>query len=122
MGILAYADDVVILAEHENELQQLMNDLNVWCEHNKLEVNVGKSIHFRTQSKPTTVVEFRCGPNMLETVNQYVYLGQLLTEHLDYLKMAKHVTNSASRALGLFITKFKTGGGGGGGGSIFNVH
>ena len=40
-----------------------------------------------------------------------MYLGLLLTEHLDYSKMAKHVTNSASRALGLLMTKFKTAGG-----------
>ena len=41
--ILAYADDVVLLAENENELQVLMNELNIWCEQNKLEVNVSKS-------------------------------------------------------------------------------
>ena len=121
VGILAYAEDVVLLAENENELQVLMNELNIWCEHNKLEVNVSKSkvIHFRTQSKPRTIVEFRCGQKMIETVNQYVYLGLLLTEHLDYTKMAKQVANSASRALGLLITKFKCAGGGGGGGYPF---
>ena len=115
IGILAYADDVVLLSENDNELQQLMNELNVWCEHNKLEVNVGKSkvIHFRTQSKPRTIEEFRCAQNTLEIVNQYVYLGLLLMEHLDYLKMSKHITNSASRALDLLIqvTKFNVQGG-----------
>ena len=90
-----------------------MNELNIWCEHNKLEVNVSKSkvIHFRTHSKPRTIVEFRCEQKLLETVNQYVYLGFLLTEHLDYTKMAKQVANSAGRALGLLITKFKCAGG-----------
>ena len=115
IGILAYADDVVLLSENDNELQQLMNELNFWCEHNKLEVNVGKSkvIHFRTQSKPRIIEEFRCAQNTLETVNQYVYLGLLLTEHLDYLKMSKHITNSASRTLGLLIqvTRFNVQGG-----------
>ena len=48
---------------------------------------------------------------MIETVNQYVYIGLLLTEHLDYMKMAKQVANSASRALGHLIIKVKTGGG-----------
>ena len=43
VGILAYADDVVLLAESENDLQILMDELNIWCEHNKLEVNVSKS-------------------------------------------------------------------------------
>ena len=64
VGILAYADDVVLLAESENDLQIFMNELNIWCGHNKLEVNVGKFIlviHFRTQSNPRTIVEFRCG-------------------------------------------------------------
>ena len=113
VGIHAYADDVVLLVENENELQVLMNELNIWCEHYKLEVNVSKSkvIHFRTQSKSLTIVEIRCGQKMLETVNQYVFLGLLLTEHLDYMKMANQVANSASRALGLLITIFKCAGG-----------
>ena len=113
VGILAYADDVVFLAENEHELQLLMNELNIWCDNNKLEVNVSKSkiIHFRNQSKPVSTVEFRCGRKTLETVSQYVYLGLPLTEHLDYEKMAKQVANSASRALGLLITKFKMAGG-----------
>ena len=34
VGILAYADDVVLIAESENELQILMNELNIWSEHN----------------------------------------------------------------------------------------
>ena len=36
-----------------------------------------------------------------------MYLGLVLTEHLDYSVMAKYVANSASKALGLVISKFK---------------
>ena len=113
VGILAYADDVVLLAENERELQLLMDELNIWCDNNRLEVNISKSkiIHFRNQSKPISTVEFRCGHKTIETVSQYIYLGLLLTEQLDYAKMAKQVANSASRALGILITKFKTAGG-----------
>ena len=39
--------------------------------------------------------------------SQYVYLGQLLTEHLEYTMIAKHVSKSPNRALGLVISKFK---------------
>ena len=101
VGMLVYADDIVLLAENEEELQQLLHELNLWCENNKLEVNASKSkvIHFRIPSKPRTNVVFRC--------RQYLYLGLLLTENLDYGIMAKHVANSASRALGLLITKFE---------------
>ena len=44
-------------------------------------------------------------------MKQYVYLGLVLTEILDYSVMAKHVANSAGRALGLVISKFKSAGG-----------
>ena len=85
-----------------------MDELNIWCDNNRLEVNISKSkiIHFRNQSKPISTAEFRCGHKTIETVSQYIYLGLL-----GYAKMAKQVANSASRALGLLITKFKTAGG-----------
>ena len=40
-----------------------------------------------------------------------MYLGLLLTQHLDYSLMAKQVSSSASRALGLLISKCKSAGG-----------
>ena len=61
---------------------------------------------------------WQCGQKPIETISQYLSLGLLLTEHLEYDKMAKQVANSASRALGLLITKFKAAGGGGGGGGV----
>lgn len=76
-------------------------------------VNAMKSkiMHFRTQSKQCTDVRFVCGNNELEIVKQYVYLGLVITEFIDYAAMAKHVANSAGRALGLVIAKFKSAGG-----------
>ena len=56
-------------------------------------------------------MNFTCDNVNLQTVKQYVYLGLVLTEHLDYSVMAKHFANSASRALGLVISKFKSAGG-----------
>ncbi len=47
----------------------------------------------------------------LEVVEGYTYLGLLLTEHLDYQRMGKVVASSASRALGLLISKAKVLGG-----------
>ena len=40
-------------------------------------------------------------------VSQYKYLGLILTEHLDFLEMAKSVAKSASRALEFIICKDK---------------
>ena len=96
----------------------MLNELNVWCENNKLVVNINKSkvIHFRNPSKQRTKTVFQYGQKPIETISQYLYLGLLLTEHLDYDIMAKQVANSASRALGLLITKFK-----GAGVTLFDV-
>ena len=47
----------------------------------------------------------------LEIVNQYIYLGILLTDHLGYTKMANHVSKAASRALEFVIAKNKSFGG-----------
>ena len=113
MSILVYADDVVLLAENEADLQQLLQELHNWCETNRLTINANKSkvMHFRNETKLRSSTRFLCGPKILETVNQYMYLGLLLKEHLDYCIMAKQVAKSASRALGLLITKFKVAGG-----------
>ena len=90
-----------------------MNELNVWCKDYEITVNASKSkiIHFRTQTTPYTEVTFVCENYELEKVKQYVYVGLVLTDFLDYSVMAKHVSNSAGRALGLVISNFKSAGG-----------
>ena len=52
--ILLYADDVVILANNENEMQIMLNALSMWCTENCMSINTSKSklVHFRPQSMP----------------------------------------------------------------------
>ena len=111
--ILMYADDVVLLSENEQDLQCLLDALKKWCQDNQMYVNEDKSkvVHFRAKSNAVTDTCFNIGHKNIQVTNQYVYLGLLLTEHLDYNMMAKHVSKSASRALELVISKFKAFGG-----------
>ena len=78
-------------------------------------INDSKSniIHFRSPSLEKSCFSFTCGDvNLnLKTVDRYVYLGLLLTEYLDFDLTAKYVAQSASRALGLLISKCKLAGG-----------
>ena len=78
-----------------------------------MEINQGKSkiMHFRNPSTPRTERIYACGESILEIVDSYMYLGLLLTQHLGYSLMAKQVSSSASRALGLLISKCKSAGG-----------
>ena len=99
VSILLYADDVVILAENEQNLQALLDILKNWCDQNKMTVNLEKSkaVQFRNQSTVRPDFQLKLGNENFQFVNQYTYLGILLTEHLDY------TANSASRAFGLLV-------------------
>ena len=112
-GILLYADDLVLMAETEPELQLMLDTLSIWCRNNKIRVNQEKSkiIHFRTPSIPKSSFDFKCGDTSLDIASQYNYLGLTLTEFLNYDIMAANVAKSASRALGLVIHKSKLNGG-----------
>ena len=111
--LLLYADDIVLLAESSSELQILLNALNDWCGRNHMSVNTAKSnvVHFRPKSISRTNTVFTFGNGNIETIDQYTYLGVVLSEHLDYDIMTKAVAQSASSALGLLIAKCKTMGG-----------
>ena len=110
--ILMYADDVVLLAETERDLQILMNALNDWCQTNDMIVNCIKSnIHFRNPSVSKTNFVFKCGDSTLHVADRYTYLGLLLSEHLDFEMTAKFVAQSASRAVGRLVSKCKLAGG-----------
>ena len=53
IGILLYADGIVLLAENELNLQRQLDILNTWCNKWRLNVNLTKSeiIHFRKTRK-----------------------------------------------------------------------
>ena len=109
-----YADHVVLLSEHAQDLQSLPDALSKWCETNQLYANENKSniVHVRCRSNQVTVRSFNIGTKVAKVASgEYVYLGLPLTEHLDHTMMAKHVSKSAIRALCLVISKFKALGG-----------
>ena len=52
VSCLLYADDIVLLAESEVDLQALLNIVNVWCSKWRLEVNLLKTnvMHVRKKT------------------------------------------------------------------------
>ena len=50
--VLAYADDIVLLAESENELERLINITDEWCLKWRVSINQNKTkiIHFRRKT------------------------------------------------------------------------
>ena len=111
--ILLYADDIVLLAEKEKDLQSLLHVLNDWCSVNGLLVNSDKSnvIHFRPPSVARSSFKFTCGQSVINTVSSYKHLGLTLIEYVDYSESITLVVQSASRAFGSIISKFRSKGG-----------
>ncbi len=60
MNILLYADDMVAVAENENNLQLLMDEIYKWCKMWRLKVNIEKTkvVHFRTTCQHVTNTKF----------------------------------------------------------------
>lgn len=77
VSILGYADDIVLMAESEEDLQDMLNRLDQWCDTWAMKVNTSKTkvIHFRPRSVVRTGFNFKCGSESLEKVSQYKYLG-----------------------------------------------
>ena len=110
VAALLYADDLVLLAIAEQDLQILLNVLGDWCDTNRMTINEDTSnvVHFRTPSMERTNHSFTCGKRKLIITGRYKYLGLILTEYLSYEEMAKNVAKSAGRALGIVIAKYKS--------------
>ena len=63
INILLYADDMVLIAENEEDLQVLLDIMCQWCSKWRLNVNKGKTeiVHFRSARKKQTIFNFKYG-------------------------------------------------------------
>ena len=109
VGILLYADDMVLLGNNEADLQCMLDAMYEWCYKWRLKVNIEKSniVHFRPKNAIKTDYVFKYGATALEMISEYKYLGIILDEHLTFVSCSKTLADSGGRALGAVISKFK---------------
>ena len=109
VSFLFYADDIILLAESEAELQSLLDALNHWCKCWHLKVNSSKTkvMHIRNKRRKLTSFKYIMSNTELEIVTEYKYLGFYLHENLNFDNCANHFVSAGSRALGSVINKFK---------------
>ena len=107
---LAYADDLAILAENEDDLEYLLDFLCTWCIKWRVRINSDKTkiIQFRKRGQSQTHHEFRICGNVIGFVNTYKYLGVMLDAHLSFTTHAHMLSQSAERALGSIIASYKS--------------
>ena len=109
LNILLYADDMVLVADNENDLQILLDILHEWCAKWRLSLNKDKTevVHFRPSRSQKSNTTFRYGQCELKTVSKYKYLGVILDEFLNFELCTKALATAGGRALGGIISKFK---------------
>ena len=107
INILLYADDIVLFAETEADLQFLLNIVETWCEQWRLEVNLTKTniLHVRGLRKLQSKFMFLFNKRTVPYCTFYKYLGCNINEHLDYSFTSEIQADSAGNALSSIITK-----------------
>ena len=107
ISILLYADDIVLLAETELDLQKMLTCANNWCKKWRLSINEKKTeiMHFKNPAMRTS--DFQFGESKLNYTKYYKCLGFYLDEHMNFIKGTSILTESANRALGGVIAKTK---------------
>ena len=109
INVLAYADDIVLLAETESDLQKLIDIVHEWGLKWRISVNHAKTkiIHFRKKNVVQTQKCFYIGDKMLEIVDSYKYLGIWIQCNLDASLTMNNLVQAGSRALSQIIGKTK---------------
>ena len=113
IGVLLYADDIVLIAPSEDKLQRMLDRVHEWCYKWRISVNQKKTkvMHFRPKTVNCTQTIFTIGDINISCAENYRYLGIWLNEHLDFSVAINELAKSASRALGALCTKYFDAGG-----------
>ncbi len=76
VSIVAFADDIVIIANSEKELQNILKCVETLCKNWRLKVNTEKTniVHFRRKGKQQTTFKVKFENNSLNIVDRYKYL------------------------------------------------
>lgn len=110
IAVLAYADDLVLIASTKEKLQMELDVLRKYCQKWRLSVNVSKTksmVFKRNAQCRHTDISVKFGDMLVEQVKSYKYLGVYVDEILSYSRHHAEINASASRALGAIIQKTK---------------
>ncbi len=107
--ILAFVNDIVTIANSEEELQKMLKCTDNWCTKWRFKVNTCKAnvVHFRNKRKEKA--NFQFDGFSLDIVEKYKYLSNIFNEHLNFKVISTVLVSAAGRAMGGGgdISKFK---------------
>ena len=110
LSMLLYADDIVLVAHNEQDMQTLLDKLHDWCKRWRGLIYTDKSkvMHFRIGRRKRSEFQFKIGNNILELTEKYKYLGTIFTEKNDFTLNSENLARGGGRALGYIISKLQS--------------
>ena len=98
---MLFADDTVVVADSERKLCRLVTEFGRVCERRKLLVNVSKSKVMRcTRNEDGAKLNAMLNGDVLEEVDQFKYLGSVITANGGVEADVCHRVNEGCKVLG----------------------
>ena len=99
IGCLVWADDLIALSESENGLQNMLQNLSIYAQENRMKINSTKTkcIIFNKTGKFLRR-SFKVGDQTIYTTNNYKYLGFIVTPSGEITTGLKDLKDRALRA------------------------
>ena len=106
--ILLFADDTVLFADNKDDLQNMLNIFEQYCDNWKLTVNVSKTkILIFSSGRYAQNLHFYFKGSEIDIVTEYKYLGIYLSKSGSYLSCKKRVAEQANNAKFALIRKIR---------------
>lgn len=103
---LLYADDTIVLAESEQDLQSALVGVYEYCDRWHLKVNTDKTkVVIFSRGKITKHRNFFFGSLPIETVEDYTYLGMVFNYNGTYNKAIQKQIKQGTKAMYSLLTK-----------------
>ena len=108
--LILFADDTNLFFSHPNpaylvhEINQELNKFSFWFRANKLSLNLDKTkfVIFRPRQKPQQMVfKILLDNSEIKQVNEVVFLGVIVDEHLTWKSHISYVSNKISKSIGI---------------------
>ena len=106
MFTLLYADDTIVLAETERELQSALDAVHEYCNNMHLTVNTQKTkVMIFSRGKVRKYQNFIFESSILDVTYEYVYLGVNFNYNTSFIKANERHISRAKRAMFAIVTK-----------------
>jgi len=108
--LLMYADDIVLLSDDVTTMQKMIDKLEAYCSEWLLEVNISKSemMVCRRGGRLAAKEKWEFKGEQVRIVQQYKYLGVILTPTMIFATHVRHKNDSAKTCISVTWNNFMT--------------